>query len=253
MAKKPIPVQEQRRLLVENMRYLHHVFTSYDKQWVMGIDPSLNHTAVAVQKIRKKRVKVSSSPATIRDSKQKKTATHRIALTRHFLINQVQKYPPLLIAVEGYAYGRAMNRELLGEVGGMIRLNVFWDHPDEVGPVLIVGATQLKKFILGSGTVGGGKKTKQLIIMNVFKKWGIEVADDNEADAIVLVRMAKEFVKFVLKLHDKIPSDEKGLRNFVNNGWEEYGYKKYIWEIFCSFVINKGNNQLFDFCSEGKL
>ena len=251
--RKSISLQQQRCNFADNMRYLHDVFSRYDKKNVIGIDPSLNHTAIAVQRIRKKKLRVFNSPESIRDLKDKKSVTCRISLTREFLIKYVNKYPPLLVAIEGYAYSRPQNREILGEVGGMIRLDVFWDHPKQVGPVIVVGTTQLKKYILGSAAAGGGVKTKQLIIMNVFKKWGIEVSNDNEADAIVLAKMAQDFIKFVDKFHNVIPSDDKELRKFINKGWEEHGYKKYQWEIMCSLTTNKGNRQLFDYCSVGAI
>ena len=48
-----------------------------------------------------------------------------------------------------------------------------------------VAATQLKKYILGKG-----KGEKSLILREVFKRYGVEVQDDNQADACVLAHIA---------------------------------------------------------------
>lgn len=48
-----------------------------------------------------------------------------------------------------------------------------------------VAATQLKKFCLGKGAGG-----KELILREVYKKWGIEARDNNQADAAVLAHIA---------------------------------------------------------------
>ncbi len=52
-----------------------------------------------------------------------------------------------------------------------------------------VAATQLKKYILGKG-----KGDKSLILREVFKRYGIEAGDDNQADACVLAHIAMGIV-----------------------------------------------------------
>jgi len=47
--------------------------------------------------------------------------------------------------------------------------------------------TTLKKYITGSG-----KAQKNLMLLNIYKKWGIEFTDDNTADAYSLARYALE-------------------------------------------------------------
>lgn len=53
-----------------------------------------------------------------------------------------------------------------------------------------VAASQLKKFALGTG-----KGEKDQIMMQVLKRWDIETADNNQADAVVLAKIAEAIVK----------------------------------------------------------
>jgi len=53
-----------------------------------------------------------------------------------------------------------------------------------------VAATQLKKFALGTS-----KGEKDQIMMQVLKRWGIETADNNQADAVVLAKIAEAMVR----------------------------------------------------------
>jgi Holliday junction resolvasome RuvABC endonuclease subunit len=132
--------------------------------YVLGIDPSLADTAVGVSRIGWKKMLVFDSPDIIRTKSKEYSPCQRIAFTREYLQDLVKKYPAQLVTIEGYAYGREQNRELMGEVGGMIRLNIFYDNPNEIGPVILVGPTQLKKYILNNC-----KKIKPFLI-NYFWK-----------------------------------------------------------------------------------
>jgi len=253
MAKKSIPLKEQRRLFESNLMFLHAVlFNKFeDLECVMGIDPSLINTAVAFSKIgRKHGYRYYDSPEDCRDQTKKLKVFHRIHLTREYLLRLLVKYKARLVCIEGYAYGKETNRELMGEVGGMIRLNCIYDHPNLVGVVIVVGPTQLKKYILGSSQVGGGQKTKQLIMLNVYKRLGIEVTNDNQADAIVLAKIAKDMVNFVKLFGEKNFSCDKDIRDFINKGWENTQFPKYRWEVLCSLIINKCDRKLFDYRRE---
>ena len=55
---------------------------------------------------------------------------------------------------------------------------------------MIVAPTSLKKWITGKG-VG----QKDLIVREVYKRYGIETANDDEADAVVLALIAEHFWK----------------------------------------------------------
>jgi len=76
----------------------------------------------------------------------------------------------------------AMNLTMLA---GVIRTTLW-----EAGiPFYVPTSSQLKKFATGKG-VG----QKSIIVREVFKRWGVEVTDDNQADATVLAYMAQAIV-----------------------------------------------------------
>lgn len=68
-------------------------------------------------------------------------------------------------------------------MGGIVRL-LIWEKGI---PYVVVAPTKLKKFALGSGNKG----EKGLVMVEVFKRYGITVEDNNQADAIVLADIAE--------------------------------------------------------------
>lgn len=85
------------------------------------------------------------------------------------------------VAIEGYAFGSQM-ANMLGELGGVVKLTLKL-----VGPwyPLIVPPTVLKKYVTGKGQ----GVSKSQIMLHVYKKWGVELNDDNAADAYALARI----------------------------------------------------------------
>lgn len=78
------------------------------------------------------------------------------------------------IGMEGYAYGAKLNREKLGELGGIVKLVsnlVFGVTPDIIAP------TSLKSFIAGSG------KASKDDMVAAIQKLDPEITDHNLADA----------------------------------------------------------------------
>ena len=101
---------------------------------------------------------------------------------RH-IMNEVIKFIPAdvsLIVVEDFftpsnsaQIGSAM--KLIG-LGHIVRLKMH-----DLGlPFVVPAPTQLKKFVSGKGTC-----PKDMICKEVFKKWGIDTKNDDEADAVV--------------------------------------------------------------------
>lgn len=89
-------------------------------------------------------------------------------------------------AMEGYAYGAQM-AHMAGEIGALVKLELrTWLYDTEAKYPLIVAPSMLKKYVTGKGQ--GIKKNQ--ILLNVFKKWGVEFTDDNAADSYALARIA---------------------------------------------------------------
>lgn len=88
------------------------------------------------------------------------------------------------IVMEGYGYASQVGF-MLGELGGMVKMAIT----DKTGvPPYICSPNQLKKYVAGSGTVA-----KNTMLMRVYKRWGVEFALDDLADAYGLARIAAGF------------------------------------------------------------
>ena len=78
--------------------------------------------------------------------------------------------------------GSAIKLAMLGTV---IRIALY-----EKGlPFVIIAPSQLKKFVTGKGS-----GDKSMILREVYKRWGINALDDNQADAVVLAYTAEALV-----------------------------------------------------------
>lgn len=70
----------------------------------------------------------------------------------------------------------------LGELAGAVKLELLYKniYPMQVPPMT------LKKFASGKGN-----SKKQEMLLQMYKRWGIEFSDDNAADAYALARLAR--------------------------------------------------------------
>jgi len=94
--------------------------------------------------------------------------------------NEVAEFQPDLIVLEGYAYSRGNQAHQIGELGGVIRLTLFL--VDRI-PVIIAPA-KLKKFVTGKGNAN-----KELVMMDGYKRFGIDVPTTDEVEATALAIM----------------------------------------------------------------
>lgn len=113
---------------------------------------------------------------------------------------------PNLAVVEGYSYGSSNNREALAEWGGIVRV-LLWDRQI---PTLIVAPQTLKKFVLP----GGGSNEKEMMLLESYKRWGIEFANNDECDAHALaqlgrVRLRLETLSLSAMSHDACPDPQR--------------------------------------------
>ena len=87
-------------------------------------------------------------------------------------------YVPELVVIEGLAF-MAVGTSLVQLAGLNYLTRILLE---EFGwPFLIVAPTTLKKFITGSG-----KGEKDMVVMSLYKNYGFEAGDNNEADAYAL-------------------------------------------------------------------
>jgi Holliday junction resolvasome RuvABC endonuclease subunit len=88
-----------------------------------------------------------------------------------------------LVLIEGYAFGAKGSAGIsLGELGGVIRIAMF----DNAVPYIEIPPTQLKKFITGKGGA-----VKDIVLKEVFKRYGFDTDDNNVADAYSLMQLGR--------------------------------------------------------------
>jgi crossover junction endodeoxyribonuclease RuvC len=93
---------------------------------------------------------------------------------------------PDLVVIEGLAFGAndpsAHERAALHYI---VRCNLWSDETR----VLVVPPSTLKKFITGKGSA-----KKEMVILEVFKRWNVSAKDNNEADAAGLAYLGLAFL-----------------------------------------------------------
>ena len=82
---------------------------------------------------------------------------------------------------------------VLGELSATVKL-MLWDYflehaNQQLRTPLQIPPMTLKKYATGKGT-----SKKQEMLLQVYKRWGVELNDDNAADAYSLARLAGECV-----------------------------------------------------------
>jgi len=102
-----------------------------------------------------------------------------VALGSYFEIGDIE-----MVCIEGLSYaskGQAVSQ--MGAAHFMTRI-FLWENEIKYK---VISPGSLKKFVTGKGNC-----KKDLILLKVYKKWGVEFEDDNLADAYSLARMALE-------------------------------------------------------------
>ena len=141
---------------------------------IVGIDPSLTSTGVAV---------LPNKTYTIK-SKQRGVA--RLVEIRDAIKEEIADAD--IVILENYAYCRANQAHQIGELGGVLRvlLTEFGVKWKTVAP------GQLKKFATGKGNA-----KKEHILQQVYKRWGVECKTSDEADAFTLAKIGQALIQDV--------------------------------------------------------
>ncbi len=92
------------------------------------------------------------------------------------------------IAMEGTVL-QSQAALVLGELSACVRLAIYDFFDDERKYPLKVPPMTLKKYAAGKGNA-----KKQEMLLQIYKRWGIEFNDDNAADSYGLARLAGKFL-----------------------------------------------------------
>lgn len=85
-----------------------------------------------------------------------------------------------LTVIEGFAFGRPQGMADLGGLGWLIRVTLA----NNLRRFVVVPPASLKTFATGKGSA-----PKPDVRMEVFKRYGLDIRDDNQTDAFVLRAM----------------------------------------------------------------
>lgn len=109
----------------------------------------------------------------------------RLHAWRGWLLDDLLDPRPGLVVIEGYAYGRHNQAHQIGELGGIARLT-FRDH--------YVNFAEVPPATLKKWATGRGNATKPDMRVELFKRSGLDVRDDNTVDALWLLAAGRQAV-----------------------------------------------------------
>jgi len=110
------------------------------------------------------------------------------ALRYHHICEEISDIiclrPTDLVFIEEYAYGANGQITRIAELGGTLRYKILVEQEFDYARWFEVGPSALKKFIVGKGNAA-----KEQVIKEVYKRYGYDAADNNEADALSLAML----------------------------------------------------------------
>jgi crossover junction endodeoxyribonuclease RuvC len=123
-------------------------------------------------------------------------------------------------AIEGYAFGGQGAIFNLGELGGILRLALYKRNIRTIE----VPPAHLKKSLTG---VGNAKK--ELMIKELYKKYNVDVDDNNDCDAVALSIAAKEYFETELHLIKAYRTDaHKACKQIIGQHPKPLTHKEYF-------------------------
>jgi Holliday junction resolvasome RuvABC endonuclease subunit len=143
---------------------------------VLGLDLSLTGTGMCV--VESNAGDGKGLLATINTTAKTRTEDRLISIRR--TIAQASNGADAAI-IEGLSYGSVGGAQAeRSALHWMVRVDLY-----QLGvPYVIVTPMSLKKFVCGTA-----RAEKSMMIREVFRRWGVEAANDNEADAAALAHL----------------------------------------------------------------
>jgi len=145
----------------------------------VGLDPSFTGTGVIVLNKDGEILEQKLIKSNAKKSDEERLIEIREELSFIPIINNLK-----MVYFEGPSF--ASNGQFMLQMGALhyvIRILFFESKTD----YKIITPTELKKFVTGKGNA-----KKDLMLLKVYKKWGVEFSDNNMSDAYGLARMALE-------------------------------------------------------------
>lgn len=151
----------------------------------VGIDPSLTSPGLAILN------EDLSVRGLFNLATKKLRGGERLAAIYDWACSHLKDLGPAKAAIEGYAL-KAQNRPFdLGEAGGVLRLALTKNWI----PYQVVTPAEVKKF-----ATGNGQATKEQIRRCIHARWGLDIPQEDQADAYVIGRFSVKPAPPTIKL-----------------------------------------------------
>jgi len=149
--------------------------------YIIGIDASLSNTGIIVLD-ENDNIREQVTIKTVKSDEDAKRLCDFYFEFHDFVFRYFIDNGMVLYAIEDYSYMVKNSKSLisLGEQGGLIRLILYMSGYK----VRKYSPSALKKFITGKGNAN-----KDLILKEVYKKYGVDFDDHNLADAYVIAKL----------------------------------------------------------------
>ena len=186
---------------------------------VVGIDPSLTGTGIIVLRngelgkalTTKNEPKLGTIERVRRIYEQINNVIENLATyssAAYFAANclespplspkKIQWEPPSLIVIEGFSYGSKGRGVFdIAYLGWRIREELERYRTEDDIPWLEVSPSQVKQFATGKGNAN-----KEIVLQQVYKRWGVEFNDNNQADVYVLAQIGRAYLSEMDNLTD---------------------------------------------------
>ena len=111
-----------------------------------------------------------------------------IAAWLYTTLEDLDKWNVLNVAMEGTVL-QSQAASILGELAGVTKLVLFQHYDTSLNPDCAL-PLQIPPMTLKKYAAGKGNAKKQEMLLQMYKRWGVEFNDDNAADSYGLARMA---------------------------------------------------------------
>lgn len=145
---------------------------------VVGIDQALVNVGFCVNDVHLKRL----TGMVFRETKLR--GPQRLSSIKRRVMSHIETYNPSLVAIEGYSYESTNRLADLGEIGGVLRVELF----ERNIPILVVPPKTLKRFITGNGSA-----SKEQVMQALRDRYKFHTTNDNVADAVALAKFAEVY------------------------------------------------------------
>lgn len=160
----------------------------------LGLDLSLTHTGLCIIKdgVMERAWSIKSKPSGNKPIDELKRLQGILYNIQNEALTARRVH---MVAIEGLAF-MARNTTALVQLAGLnYMVRNMLSTSDNAAAFVIVAPTTLKKFISGKGN-----GDKNVMLMEIYKRWGETFIDDNEADAFGLAQVGQALVNKDYKL-----------------------------------------------------